>query len=104
MTDVEPIFRRFGQRRFGTAVRFVVVQVRQVDRQVGVNRPHQPGLVAVVVQLVQDRERLAPEPLPAEQPVAQLVVDRPRPSPVRGQVGGDLFLEFGVAVRRIRPS
>jgi len=35
--------------------------------------------LAVVVQFVQDRERLAPEVLPAEEPIAQLVVDRAAP-------------------------
>ena len=49
-----------------------------------------PGRFAVGVELVQDRERLAPEALPAEEPVAELVVHRLAADALRGEVGGDL--------------
>ena len=70
--------RRFVQRRLGPAVRLEVVEVRQVDRQlilVGTARTRPVGL-PLGIELVQDRKRLAPETLPAEEPVAELVVHR----------------------------
>ena len=45
------------------------------------------------VELVQDRKRLAPVALAAEEPVAQLVVDLALAAPALGQPFGDLLLE-----------
>ena len=53
------------------------------------------GRLARGVQFVQDRERLAPEMLPAEKPIAELVVDRAAADALGGQVFGDLLLELG---------
>src|SRR5580692_11821073 len=47
------------------------------------------------VDLVQDRERLAPVALAAEQPVAQLVVDPSAALPALLQPGRDPLLELG---------
>ena len=69
---------------------------RQVDRQIfRRQRADAAGRLAVGVQFVQDRERLAPEMLPAEEPVAELVVDRRAAEPLVGQIFGDLLLELG---------
>ena len=69
---------------------------RQVDRQVlGRTARSRPVGSPCVVQFVQDRERLAPELLPAEEPVAELVVHRLAAQARGRQVGGDLLLELG---------
>ena len=58
-------------------MRFVVFQMRKVDRQlVFVNTNHYPSRLTRVVQFMQYRERFAPESLPAEKPIAQFVIDR----------------------------
>ena len=82
--DVHPV-GRLGQRRRRLAVgvvgveqhRRVVVDVGQFDRQ---RRFRQRVRTAVFV--VDDRERLAPVPLPGEQPVPQLVLDAGLPAAV----------------------
>ncbi len=53
------------------------------------------GRLIVLVQLVQDRKRLAPEALAAEEPVAELVVDGVSANAILGQHRGDPLLEFG---------
>ena len=74
---VEPVVRRFVERRLGPAVRLEVFQMRQVDRQVFfVDGADAAGRLSVGIELVQDRKRLAPESLPREEPVAELVVHR----------------------------
>ena len=90
--DLDPVGQP-GQRRLGVRVgrvrtvvraRREVGHVRQLDRQHRLRqRQRQP------VGVVDDRERLPPVPLPAEQPVPQLVGDR-RLAPALGrQPGGD---------------
>ena len=74
---VKPFVRRLVERRLGPAVRLEVFQFRQIERQVGrIQGADHAGGVSLVVQLVQNRKRLAPEPLPAEEPVAKFVIDR----------------------------
>jgi len=75
-------------------VRLEVVQRRQVDGQLVVgHRAQATRRLPLLVQLVQDRKRLAPEPLPAEQPVAELVVDGLAAEAGRREVVADLLLE-----------
>ena len=58
--------------------------MRQIHRELAfVHGADRAGGAAFGVDFVQDRKRLAPEPLPAEEPVAEFVVDR-RPA----QAGG----------------
>ena len=64
---IQPLFGCFAQWRFRLAVRFVVVDVWQVDRQVRfIHRAKDSGWISRVIQFVQDWEWLAPEPLPTE--------------------------------------
>ena len=49
----------------------------------------------MLVELAEDRERLAPEMLPAEEPVAELVVHRRAAQALGRQVGRDPLLELG---------
>ena len=63
--------------RLGSAVRFKVIQVRQIDGQVLFRyRSLHSGRIAVCVKLMEDRKRFSPKPLSAEEPIAKLVVDR----------------------------
>ena len=97
MSDVEPIGRRFFQRRLGTAGRLEIGQFRQIDWQVV--RWHgadTAGRLSVGVQFVQDRKRFAPEMLAAKKPIAKLR-SSPRRGPARaGQIGDDFRFECGV--------
>ena len=101
---VEPTRRGLVQRRR----RLVVLRVElhpggQIQRQLRrVERADPSGGVAVGIKFVQDRERFAPEMLPAEEPVAKFVVDRRAAETLFGKVFGNLLLELwrGQAVVR----
>ena len=93
--DVEPAIVRFGKRWFGPAVWLVVLQLRQIDRQIMNTHGTQdacrfPGRV----QCVQDRKGLAPKSLPTKEPVSQLVVDRLPCDPVCCQFRNNLVYCF----------
>ncbi len=60
-----------GSRQRRAALGRVVVDVRQLHRQLIVGDGHHPAALAV-----QDRDRTAPVALPGDEPVAQTVVDR----------------------------
>ena len=66
-----------GRRQRGAALRPVVLDVGQQDRQVLLRHRHQAAAIAV-----DHRDRRAPVALAGEQPVAQAVVDRPVPAPL----------------------
>ena len=67
----------------------------QIERQVlGLQGAESAVGLPVGVQLVQDRERLAPEMLAAEEPVAELVIDRRPAQALVGQVGRDMLFEL----------
>ena len=94
--DLDPV-RRLAQRRLGLAASACSPPVRAgaaAARRASAARRRPVGLPSLV-QFVQDRERLAPVALPAEEPVAQLVVDLALAQPVLFQPGGDLLLELG---------
>ena len=94
--DVHPV-GRLRQRRLGRAGRLEVVQVGQDQRQLATRRRRGPGRSPS--STVQDRERLAPVALAAEQPVAQLVVDASRgPSPCSSSQA--MIFAFASAVGR----
>ncbi len=72
-----------------------IIEVREVDWQLAFGHgAHAARWLAGGVQLVEDGERLAPESLPAEEPVAELVVDRLPADAVIGQPSGDPLLEL----------
>ena len=58
-------------------------------------RAHEAGRFAARVQLVPDGERLAPEVLPAEQPVAEAVVDGLFAKSGFREIGSDARFEVG---------
>ena len=95
--DVHPV-GHLAQRRRRLAVgvvgveqhRRVVRDVRQFHRQ---NRFGQA--MGTAVGVVDDRERLAPVPLPRKQPVPQLVFDTCLPAAVSGQTLGHGRLGLG---------
>ena len=95
--DIEPRLGGLVQRRLGAVVgRVELHHLGQVQRQVFAASGRGSGRWAGrVVQLAEDRERLAPEMLPAEEPVAELVVHRRAAQALGGQVGGDPLLELG---------
>ena len=67
----------------------------QVDGEVfGVDCADAAGWFAGAVELVEDREGLAPETLAGEEPIAELVVDGFLAEAGGGEIGGDLFFEF----------
>ena len=75
--DEQPVGRRPGERRIGRLARLEVGEVRQVHRKFAfVHSADGAGGPPLRIDFVQDRERLAPESLPTEEPVAELVVDR----------------------------
>ena len=86
------------QRRLGLAARVVgVVGLRAVVGHLGqLDGQHRVGhAVGDAVLVEDDRERLAPVALPAEQPVAQLVGDRGLAQALLLQPGGDPLLGLG---------
>ena len=92
---VQPRLGSSVQRRLGSAMWSVLLQVRKIDGQIlDGNRTQQPGRLTFCIQLVEDGKRLAPESLAAEQPVTQLVVRRRTPQSLRGKVVGDSLLEL----------
>ena len=97
--DVHPLVDP-RQRRLGLAARVVgVVGLRAVVGHLGqLDRQHRVGhAVGDAVLVEDDRERLAPVALPAEQPVAQLVGDRRLAQALLLQPGGDPLLGLGDA-------
>ena len=85
---VEPLGGRFIERRLGSAVRLEVFEVRQVDRQIFfVDCADAAGGFTVGIELVQNRERFAPEALAREEPVAEFVVDGFAAEALRGEIG-----------------
>ena len=70
--------------------------LRQVQGQVFRLQGAEPAVgLAVLVEFAEDRERLAPEMLAAEEPVAKLVVHRRAAQALGGKVGRDPLLELG---------
>src|SRR5947209_16467969 len=70
--------------------------MRQINRQVlFIDGANQTRRLPVVAQLVQNRKRLAPKPLPAEEPVPQLVVHGLAAETCLGQIGDDQVLKVG---------
>ena len=72
--QIHPILRA-GERRLTVGHGFVIVELRRQHGQ----RAFRQGFVIKIpagVLLPNNRERLAPVTLPAEQPVAEFVVDR----------------------------
>ena len=86
---VDPV-GRLRQRRLGVARRRVVLHLRQLQRQFALRHRHRAVLLAM-----HDRNRLAPVPLPREQPVAQLVLHRRFAEALFFEPRGDLLLGFG---------
>src|SRR5437867_2611152 len=68
---------------------------RTADVEFGGDRSFAPRRLALRIELVQNRERLTPIALPAEEPIAQLVVDLPLPLVLRFEPIGDLCLKRG---------
>ncbi len=75
------------------ALRRVVVDLRQLDRQLLVGHRHHPALIAV-----DDRDRRAPVALARDQPVAQAVVDGGFAAALGGEPGDDLLVGLAVAL------
>jgi len=88
---VDPVRDR-RQRTLAGARRLVGVDLREHERQL-VRLEHADG----AVRQLQERERFAPVALPAEQPVAQLVVDLALADALRLDPGGHPLLGLGDA-------
>ena len=92
---IEPIVRRFVERRLRPAVRLEVFQVRQVDRQIlFIDRADAARRFARGIELVQDRKRLAPKPLPREEPIAEFVIHGLAAEAHALEVGRNSLFEF----------
>ena len=76
--DVKPIGGSVFERRFGTAFLRVEDEVRRnVERKFfRFERANDAVRLAVFAEFAEERERFAPEVLTAEEPVAELVIDR----------------------------
>ena len=74
---IKPLIIRFFKWRFRPTVRFKIFNLRKVDWQLILrNRTHHARSISGLIKLMQNRERLSPKTLTAEQPVTQFVVDR----------------------------
>ncbi len=85
---VEPV-GGLRQRRFARSRRPVILDLRQPQRQLIFRQTDHPAILRM-----QNRKRLPPIALPAEEPVAQLVVNRLPALPVLGQPGRYPLLEL----------
>ena len=94
----QPRLRSLRQHRFGRAGRLEVRHLRQRDRQVRIGiDSQQPRRLAVGIQLMPNRKRLPPIPLPAEEPVSQAIVDCLATEAARSEVRSDVrFAVFRV--------
>ena len=86
----DPVLGR-GQRAL--ALRRVVLDLRQLDRQLLVGHRDDPALVAV-----DDRDRRPPVALARDQPVAQAVVDRRLAAALGLEPGDDLLVGLAVVL------
>jgi len=94
----QPLGPRAGKRGIGRVTRLVVGELGERHRQITlVHGADHPRGIAGGVELVEDRKRLAPKPLPAEEPVAEFVVDGGTAEACRGQIGRHLRDELPCA-------
>lgn len=93
---IKPFLRGPGEGRIGRPFGFEVVHVRRDDGElVERNGADEAGGVAVVVEFVPERERLAPVALTREEPVAETVVDGFLAEAGLREPGGDFRFDVG---------
>ncbi len=107
--DKQPVSRGSREGRVGGVARAKIGQFWQRHREVfGGKWLDHASRLPVSVEFVEHRERLPPEPLPAEEPVAKLVIDGRSAQPGSLKIGPHLGDECvgrqpGVGPRRHRP-